>query len=207
MRMFENLSQGEQIKGFWGIGLSPMRPPDTIWPNSVPLAGILLRLFFIAPVVLALSPLKTLPIYLEIGRTPSPELPFFLLHPLVSTLWSFSGWSMEAMSASIKSWLEMADSWGSCRAKLLPAAETFAWRSLSLTPFCSCWRRGFTRVKFRPEGNLNIMPKIRSDMWPGIKKLAARKRRELIFLSWSDSEKLPLWFHLWKVRRVFSLVS
>lgn len=64
--------------------------------------------------------------------------------------------------------------------------------ALSPTRFCSCWRTGFSWVEFRPKGNSNIMPTIRSDMWRRIRKLAARERTELVLLSWSDSRKLPL---------------
>lgn len=51
-----------------------------------------------------------------------------------------------------------------------------AWRSLLLTRFSSCWMRGFTWVKFRPEGDMKIIFIIWSDMWFRIKKLAGREK-------------------------------
>lgn len=51
-----------------------------------------------------------------------------------------------------------------------------AWRSLLLTRFSGCWMRGFTWVKFRPEGDMKIIFIIWSDMWFRIKKLAGREK-------------------------------
>lgn len=110
------------------------------------------------------------------------------------THWSLfiNVWLSEAMSESITGQWEMIDFGGSRQAQLLSSAEVCAWRSLSLTQSCSCWRRRFTRMKFRPKGNSSIMPTIRSDMWPRSESLAARERSELILLSCSGLRKLPL---------------